>query len=197
VLASLGLPPDVRLVVAGSTHRGEEEPVLAAFRGAAETRPDLRLLLAPRHPERLDEVERLVLRVGLAPVRRSALPGAAHGVILLDTVGELARLYAAARVVFVGGSLIPHGGQNILEPAAHGRPVLHGPHMANFAQVRDLFRAAGAAREVRDVADLRRELEALLDEPARADAMGRAGRAIVDRNRGATRRTADLVGGLL
>jgi 3-deoxy-D-manno-octulosonic-acid transferase len=197
VRAALGLPPQVRLIVAGSTHRGEEEQVLTAFRGAASTRPDLRLLLAPRHPERLEEVERIVLRLGLTPVRRSALPGAPQGVIVLDTVGELARLYAPARAVFIGGSLIPHGGQNILEPAAHGRPVLHGPHMANFAEVRDLFRAAGAAREVRGAADLQRELEALLDDPARADAMGRAGRAIVDRNRGATRRTADLVGTLL
>jgi 3-deoxy-D-manno-octulosonic-acid transferase len=197
VKAGLGLSPEARLVVAGSTHRGEEEPVLAAFRGAAATRPDLRLLLAPRHPERLDEVERLVQRAGLSPVRRSALPGAPPDVIVLDTVGELARLYAAAEVVFIGGSLIPHGGQNILEPAAHGRPVLHGPHMANFAQVRDLFRDAGAAREVRDAAELRQALEALLDDPARAQAMGAAGRAIVDRNRGATRRTADLVGAYL
>jgi 3-deoxy-D-manno-octulosonic-acid transferase len=197
VKAGLGLSPEARLVVAGSTHRGEEEPVLAAFRGAAATRPELRLLLAPRHPERLDEVERLVQRAGLRPVRRSALAGAPPDVIVLDTVGELARLYAAAEVVFIGGSLIPHGGQNILEPAAHGRPVLHGPHMANFAQVRDLFRDAGAAREVRDAAELRRALEALLDDPARAQAMGGAGRAIVDRNRGATRRTADLVGAFL
>jgi len=108
-------------------------------------------------------------------------------------MGELSRLYAAASVVFVGGSLIPHGGQNILEPAAHGRPVIHGPHMANFAEMRDLFRAATAAVEVVDGAGLAVALASLLDDPAYADRMGQAGRAIVEAQRGATERTADLV----
>jgi 3-deoxy-D-manno-octulosonic-acid transferase len=186
--------------VAGSTHRGEEEQVLQAFCGARAGRPDVVLLLAPRHPERVEEVERLVARAGLACVRRTALPAARPtpgGVILLDTVGELARLYAAARAVFIGGSLIPHGGQNILEPAAHGRPVLHGPHMANFAEMRERFRVAGAAVEVTGPADLQRGLEALLDDVARAEQMGCAGRRIVEANRGATGRTADLVETLL
>jgi 3-deoxy-D-manno-octulosonic-acid transferase len=112
-------------------------------------------------------------------------------------MGELGRLYAAAAVVFVGGSLIPHGGQNILEPAAHGRPVIHGPHMGNFVEMRDLFRAAGAAIEVVDGSSLAEALQALLDDPARAERMGQAGRAIVEAQRGATQRTADLVGALL
>jgi 3-deoxy-D-manno-octulosonic-acid transferase len=187
-------------VTAGSTHRGEEEAVLAAFGGALASRPDLCLLLAPRHPERLEEVERLVRRAGRPVVRRSRLPGgglASGSVILLDTMGELARLYAAANVVFIGGSLIPHGGQNILEPAAVARPVIHGPHMGNFAQIRDAFCEAGAAVEVGDAAGLQRELEALLDDPERAARMGSAGRAIVETHRGATRRTADLVDELL
>jgi 3-deoxy-D-manno-octulosonic-acid transferase len=198
--ASLGLSPGQRLVVAGSTHRGEEDAVLEAFRGAAATRPDLCLLLAPRHPERLEEVERLLKRAGLAWLRRGQLPARSPdgvSVILLDTMGELSRLYAAAIVVFIGGSLIPHGGQNILEPAAHGRPVLHGPHMGNFAEMRDLFRSAGAALEVEDAIGLRRHLETLLDDPHQAEAMGKAGRGIVEAHRGATRRTADLVDALL
>jgi 3-deoxy-D-manno-octulosonic-acid transferase len=112
-------------------------------------------------------------------------------------MGELAKLYAAASLVFVGGSLIPHGGQNILEPAAYGRPVLHGPHMGNFAEMRDLFRTAKAALEVVDGRSLSEALRTLLDDPAEADRMGRAGRAIVETQRGATRRTADLVGALL
>jgi 3-deoxy-D-manno-octulosonic-acid transferase len=200
VRAGLGLSPEALLLVAGSTHRGEEEQVLQAFCGARAGRPDVVLLLAPRHPERVEEVERLVARAGLACVRRTALPAARPtpgGVILLDTVGELARLYAAARAVFIGGSLIPHGGQNILEPAAHGRPVLHGPHMANFAEMRERFRVAGAAVEVTGPADLQRGLEALLDDVARAEQMGCAGRRIVEANRGATGRTADLVETLL
>jgi 3-deoxy-D-manno-octulosonic-acid transferase len=186
--------------VAGSTHRGEDEPVLAAFREAAATRPDLCLLLAPRHPERVEEAVRLAQQAGLACLRRSALPGRpapTGGVIVLDTMGELARLYAAASVVFIGGSLIPHGGQNLLEAAACGRPVLHGPQMGNFAEMRDRFQAAGAAIEVADGPSLRRALEGLLDDRERAEAMGKAGRAIVEANRGATLRTADLVDGLL
>jgi 3-deoxy-D-manno-octulosonic-acid transferase len=112
-------------------------------------------------------------------------------------MGELARLYAVASVVFIGGSLIPHGGQNILEPAAYGRPVLHGPHMGNFSEMRDLFRTARAAIEVVDGRSLSEALQALLDDPAAADRMGQAGRMIVEAQRGATGRTADLVGALL
>ena len=197
---SLGLPAGRRLVVAGSTHRGEDEMVLEAFRTVAKSRPDLCLLLAPRHPERLEEVERLVGRAGLPCVRRScaeAEPPREGGVILLDTMGELAKLYAAAAVVFIGGSLIPHGGQNILEPAAHGRPVIHGPHMANFTEMRDRFREAGAAIQAEDATGLLRALEALLDDPAEAERMGEAGRGIVAAHRGATERTADLVDALL
>jgi 3-deoxy-D-manno-octulosonic-acid transferase len=197
---ALGLLPGQRLVAAGSTHRGEEDVILEAFRGASATRPDLCLLLAPRHPERLEEVEGQVRRAGLSWVRRSRLPAASAAgapVILLDTVGELARLYAAASVVFVGGSLIPHGGQNILEPAAYARPVLHGPHMGNFAEMRDLFQQAGAAIQVTDGRSLRRHLEALLDDPSTANRMGKAGREIVEAHRGATRRTADLTDALL
>ncbi len=197
---SLGLPAGRRLVVAGSTHRGEEEAMLEAFRTAAKSRPDLCLLVAPRHPERLEEVERLVARAGLPCVRRSraeAQPPEEGGAILLDTMGELARLYAAASVVFIGGSLIPHGGQNILEPAAHSRPVIHGPHMANFAEMRDRFRDAGAAIQVEDAAGLLRALEALLDDSQEAERMGKAGRSIVAAHRGATERTAGLVDALL
>jgi len=196
----LALPPACRLIVAGSIHRGEDEPVVEAFQTAAATRRDLCLLVAPRHPERLDEVERVVTRAGVPCVRRSRLPAEtprAGGAILLDTMGELGRLYAAASVVFIGGSLIPHGGQNLLEPAAFGRPVLHGPHMGNFAEMRDLFQAAGAAIQVADNRGLAAALQALLDDPARADRMGKAGRAIVEAQRGATARTADLVGALL
>lgn len=200
IRAGLALPADCQLVVAGSIHRGEDEPVIEAYQAAAGSRRNLCLLLAPRHPERLDEVERAARRMGLTCVRRSRLPGEPPrpgGAILLDTMGELARLYAAAAVVFIGGSLIPHGGQNILEPAAYGRAVVHGPHMGNFSEMRDLFRAAGAAIEVADGRGLTGALQALLDDPAKADRMGQEGRTIVEAHRGATQRTANLVSALL
>jgi 3-deoxy-D-manno-octulosonic-acid transferase len=200
IRAGLGLAPECRLVVAGSIHRGEDEPVIEAFRSAAASRRNLCLLMAPRHPERLEEVERLLAKAGVPCVRRSRLPATPAregGAILLDTMGELARLYAAASLVFVGGSLIPHGGQNILEPAAYGRPVLHGPHMGNFAEMRDRFQEARAAVQVSDTASLLRALETLLDDPTEAERMGKAGREIVAANRGATERTAALVDALL
>lgn len=198
--AALALTPNCRLIVAGSTHRGEEEALLDAFQQLRSSRAGVALLLAPRHPERLDEVERLVQRRGMACRRRSRLPGegpVADGVVLLDTMGELATLYSTAAAVFIGGSLIPHGGQNLLEPAAWSRPVIHGPHMGNFLEMRERFRSAGAAIEVADGPGLREALARLLDDPLLADRMGAAGRSIVEANRGATARTADLVEGLL
>ncbi len=200
VRQALGLAPAVPLLVGGSTHRGEEEAVLAAFDHARRAHPGVCLLLAPRHPERLDEVERLVRQGGFSCLRRSRLPAEPlppGAVILLDTMGELARLYAAASVVFIGGSLIPHGGQNILEPAAHARPVVHGPYMGNFLEMRALFREAGAAVEVSDGAALPAEVVHLLGDAALADRMGQAGKRIVESHRGATRRTAELVERLL
>jgi 3-deoxy-D-manno-octulosonic-acid transferase len=200
IRGGLALPADCRLVVAGSIHRGEDGPVIEAYKAAACTRQDLCLLLAPRHPERLDEVERVATRSGVPCVRRSRLPSEAPrpgGAILLDTMGELARLYSVASVVFIGGSLIPHGGQNILEPAAYGCPVIHGPHMGNFAEMRDLFQAAGAAVQVADGRALGEALQTLLDDPAMAGRMGQAGRRIVEAQRGATQRTAELVSALL
>jgi 3-deoxy-D-manno-octulosonic-acid transferase len=172
--------------VAGSTHRGEELPVLEAFAEARRAVPDLILLLAPRHPERLEEVEGLLARAGLPWIRRSRVPAErATAVILVDTMGELARLYAAGTVVFVGGSLVPIGGHNILEPASHARPVLFGPHMGNFAEMGRLFLDQGAGIQVRDT------------DPVAANRMGDAGRAIVDTHRGAGRRTVNLLEAVL
>ena len=198
VRTSLGLEAAQRLLIAGSTHPSEEEAVLSAFQGIVPGRR-LVLLIAPRHPERLDEVERMVRRAGLPCIRRTqaGLPCPDGGVLLLDTMGELSRLYAAAEIVFIGGSLIPHGGQNILEPAAYGRPVVHGPFMGNFAEIRERFAQAGAAREVADAAGLQQAFTELLNQPTLRERMGEAGRAIVLSQRGATARTADLVETLL
>jgi 3-deoxy-D-manno-octulosonic-acid transferase len=186
-LLHLGQAP---IVVAGSTHRGEEATVLDAFLAMRRVADGLRLVLAPRHPERLDEVEGLARSRGLAVVRRSRVgPGDEAPVILLDTMGELASLYAVADVIFVGGSLVPIGGHNVVEPALHAKAVVFGPHMTNFRDAAALLLRADAAVEVKDGTELAAALERLLtDAPAR-QALGRAAWSAVRAHQGACVRT--------
>jgi 3-deoxy-D-manno-octulosonic-acid transferase len=196
----LGLASSQRVWVAGSTHRGEDDAVLEAHAAARGDHPDLALVIAPRHPERVPEVLALVQARGWAAVRRSALPGARTGpraVVILDTVGELAELYAIADVVFVGGSLVPAGGHNMLEPAQVRKPALFGPHTANFREAAAALVAAGGGFVVRDAAELGGRLRHLLaSEPERQRA-GEAGHAAVVSRRGAVQRTLDLLRPLL
>jgi 3-deoxy-D-manno-octulosonic-acid transferase len=161
--------------------------------------PGTRLLIAPRHPERFGDVAALVEAAGFRAERRSALGSAPWegDVLLLDTLGELARVYALATVVFVGGSLVGAGGHNILEAAVAGKPILVGPHMENFQEIADEFEAEDGLRVVRSVEELGREVAGLLGDPARRAALGGAARAIVDRNRGALARTVDALAELL
>lgn len=191
----LGLTSGEPVWIAGSTHRGEDEAVLDAFATLRQRFPGLRLLLAPRHPDRVEDIERLAQERHLSAVRRSALPRAhaAGAVVILDTVGELANLYRVADVVFVGGSLVPTGGHNMLEPALRAKPVLFGPHTGNFRDSAELLLRADGARLVRDGAELERVVEALLADPSAARAMGERGfRAVVSRQ-GAVRATIDLI----
>jgi len=192
--------PPRPLWVAGSTVGGEEELVLKAFHRVRERVPQARLLLAPRHPERFSLVPRLIEQAGFRCLRRSALDPAAWSdgeVLLLDTLGELAQLYSLASVVFVGGSLVPSGGHNILEPAVAGKPVLVGPHMENFQEIADTFRAESAMVQVASADELGREVSSLmLDEPRRRG-LGERARDLIGRNRGAVRRTTDALAPLL
>ena len=184
------------VVVAGSTHAGEEEVLLRAFMSLRQEFPDLVLILAPRHPERLVAVEAAIGAIGLVAVRRTALartqdgPG---GIVLLDTVGELSTLYAIGSVAFVGGSLVPRGGHNLLEPALHGRPVLFGPYMENFADASELFLEGGAAVQVHNGEELTMQLSRLLHDPAARDRMGKAASKALARHRGACERTVALL----
>jgi 3-deoxy-D-manno-octulosonic-acid transferase len=173
--------------------------VLAAFGEVRARVPGTRLLIAPRHPERFAEVARLVEAAGYRPERRSTLgPAGWEGdVLVLDTLGELAGVYALANVVFVGGSLMPAGGHNILEAAVAGKPVIVGPHMENFQEIADEFQAEGALTIVVSSDELGREVAGLLGDPARRASRGQAARAIVDRNRGALARTVDALSELL
>lgn len=189
-----------RLWVAGSTMDGEEERVLDAFVQVRRTAPDVRLLLAPRHPERFASAVAAVEGRGLRCRRRTTLgtePWTEGDVLVLDTIGELAAVYTAAAVVFVGGSLVEAGGHNVLEPAAAGKPVVVGPHMENFREIADAFLAEGALVQVATGAELGAAVAALLSEPVRANAMGARARALVERHRGAMARTADALVSLL
>jgi 3-deoxy-D-manno-octulosonic-acid transferase len=183
------------LLVAGSTHLGEEAAVLDAYQVLRERFAHLGLLLAPRHPERASEVEDLVRGRGLRVVRRTGLVDSHEGdaVIVLDTVGELADLYALADVVFVGGSLVPTGGHNMLEPAQQRKPVLFGPHTGNFRDAAELLRSVGAAVVVRNSPELVRETERLLKDPELRQAMGEAGFAAVASRQGAVAGTMTLI----
>lgn len=198
--ASVGIPEAAPVLVAGSTHRGEEEAAVAALSALHGFAPDARLILAVRHPDRLREAEVLVAGAGLASGRWSARPfppGFQPPVILVDTVGELGRLYALGTVVFVGGSLVPVGGHNILEPAQHACPILFGPHMANFSEMAAAFLAEGAAVQVQDAAGLTAAVLALLRDPAAAKRLGEAAAALLERHRGATVRAVAALEALL
>jgi len=178
------------VLVAGSTSKGEEEAVIRAFnRVRTTTTPGSALLiLAARHPERFSEVERLCQREGLSTIRRSDLPidkEPRADAVILDTIGELAQLYQIATAVFVGGSLVPLGGHNILEPAVHGKPIVFGPHMENFAEIAGAFLANGAAVQVRTARELEDVVVELMADPVRRARLGAAARALVDANRGA------------
>jgi 3-deoxy-D-manno-octulosonic-acid transferase len=191
----LGLRAGDRLWIAGSTHRGEEAIVLDAFLGARARCPGLGLLVAPRHPERAAEVEELIRARGLAAARRSRLPRdlAPGAVVILDTVGELAQLYALAEVVFVGGSLVPVGGHNVLEPAMRGKPVLFGPHTSNFREGAELLQRSGGGLVVKDGPSLERELGRLLEDAELARRTGLAAREAFAGRQGAVSATLDLV----
>jgi len=193
VLRFFRIAPERTVIVAGSTLKGEEEPVIRAFnRLRASAAPGALLVIAPRHPERFADVERLCRQEGLSTVRRSDLPIDSEpraDAVVVDTIGELAQLYQLATAVFVGGSLVPAGGHNILEPAVFGKPIVVGPHMDNFAEIADSFLTAGAAVQVQTGAELEEALLSLAGDPVRRAKLGAAARALVEANRGAKERT--------
>ena len=173
----------------------EDDAVIAAFRSLAAGRPGLLLMLAPRRPERFDEVASKL--DGLSFVRRARLTDSSRldlpGVLLVDTIGELSSLFAVADVVFMGGTLPHRGGHNILEPAFHSRAVIAGPHMENFAAIAEEFTAAGALVRIKDGGELASAVADLLDHPERRREIGERAFQLAQNRRGATRRAADEI----
>lgn len=163
----------------------EDDVVIEAFLRIKANHPNLSLVLAPRKPERFDEVAHKLERAGIGFVRRSALGGRA-AVLLLDSVGELARLFPYADVVFMGGTLADRGGHNVLEPAAAGKPIIVGPHLENFAEIASHFHSAGALVEISAANELAPAVELLLSDPARRTALGNKAAEAAAAHRGAT-----------
>ncbi len=185
--------------VAGSTHGGEEEQLLDAHAALLAELEDALLVLVPRHPQRFDGVSSLLARRGVRFDRRSLADAVRpeSQVLLVDTVGELAALYAAADVAFVGGSLVPVGGHNLLEPAALGVPVITGPYNANSREIARLLVETGGAMEVADAAGLSAALRRLFADPALRQRMGARGREFVEAHRGSVERLIELIDPLL
>jgi len=203
----LGLNPKEKLLVMGSTHPGEEEIILNVYQGLNKEFPDLRLLIAPRHPERAKDIEKIVIKYGLNLVRVSQLaslpvcqlnrPTGQQAnrptVFILDTIGQLMNYYAISDIVFVGGSLVKKGGHNILEPASLGRPVLFGPHMFNFRDIAELFLKNQAAILVHNQKELREKIKDLLSNPSLATQFCQRAQELILGNQGATQKNVGLI----
>jgi 3-deoxy-D-manno-octulosonic-acid transferase len=193
------LQPATAVVVCGSTAEGEEPIISRTFCAVLEKHPRTVLILAPRRPERFDAVADLLVASGLKFWRRSQLAGSeslSGGVVLLDTIGELAALYSLAAVAFVGGSLVPRGGHNILEPAQYGVATLVGSHTENFRDIIGIFERAGAVRRI-SPEGFAGELLRLLDDSNARQKLGQRAVEVVRQQRGASERALDALEKLL
>jgi 3-deoxy-D-manno-octulosonic-acid transferase len=193
------IPQNSPVIVCGSTAEGEEGLVLEAFKQVQRQFPAAVMILAPRHPERFDKVTNLIASLDIAFLRRSSWTAAcpvSGGVFLLDSVGELASVYALADIAFVGGSLVPVGGHNILEPAQYGAAIIVGPHTFNFREIVSIFQSGNALR-VAGAEQLPRALLELLSNPEERKRLGRRARELFTQYAGATQRTVQALRPLL
>ena len=194
---ALGISGVGPVIVAGSTHAGEEEEVLAAFKKLRGDFPDLKLIIAPRHPERFAEVASLIRKSGFNCARRSAPAGKPEQVVLLDTVGELMMVYSFATVAVVGGSIAPGiGGHNLLEPAYYGKPVVYGGNLTTYLEMAEMLEAAGGGVRA-GRGELYGALAKLLGDRTLREDMGERARALVEANRGAAEKSVAVIEGHL
>ena len=201
-LSSAGRSP---VIIAASTMPGEEELILPAWKRVRDRHARALMVLAPRHPARFDAVAQLLASRKIDFTRRTGLPSdeaamaalTSPEVLILDTIGELAGILELADIVFIGGSLVPTGGHNLLEPAYWGKSIVFGPHMENFADIAQLFLEAGAATQVQDDQDLARMLLELLDDEPRRRELGERARQTTERESGATQRILAIINNAL
>jgi 3-deoxy-D-manno-octulosonic-acid transferase len=203
IRAHLGLQDTDQLLVAGSTHPGEEEILVECYLALVARCPSAVLLLAPRHIERAESVVAMIRTRGLAVQRRSTigqagvLRSAGPRVVVLDSRGELAAIYREAVVAFVGGTLVPIGGHNLLEPAQWAKPVLFGLYTDHCAEIADLLIQAGGGRRVLQGEDLTQQVMTLFSDDEEREQMGRSARQVVEQNQGALQRTLEAIERLL
>lgn len=200
VLRYFRVPASRPVIVAGSTMRGEETAVLRAFRRVRASAPTTLLVLAPRNPERFGEAEQLARAEGWKVAKRSDLAVDAEprvDVVILDTIGELATIYQIGTIVFVGGSLVPTGGHNVLEPAVFGKPIVFGPHMQNFLEIAEAFVSNAAGVQLGGDQELDEAFVSLMGDPVRRARLGAAARALVEANRGANEKSITVLSALL
>jgi 3-deoxy-D-manno-octulosonic-acid transferase len=198
---ALGLRGNETVFIAGSTHSGEDEILLSLFKDLEPAHSRLVLILAPRHLDRLGDVERILQRENIPWTRRSSLPGSLPApdsgkkpyVILLDTMGELMKIYRLGTLVFIGGSLVPVGGHNPLEPLFFKKCVLFGPHMFNFLEISRLLTEREGAIQVQGKEDLVLQVKRLLDDEGARNKAGEKGYQILQENQGATERIFDEI----
>jgi len=195
LLSSLGFDPEDTIWVAGSTHPGEDEIMLKVHKRLHASFPSLRLILAPRKIEQSDEILKKAQDMDLKATLKSELPevGGYHDVLVLNTIGELGRIYGLSEVSFVGGSLVPFGGHNLLEPASFGCPVVFGYHTHNFVLMSELLVEAGGGRRVQDGEELYEELNKLLADFEMRHRMGTQAKEFVEKNKGALDRAMSYI----
>ena len=191
---------DDLVLIGGSTHAGEEEILIRVFERLNKTCPNLKLILAPRHVERTREVSRLIEKTGFVPVLKTEVERSRYKwqntnkeIILINTVGDLEMVYSLSNFVFVGKSLVPSGGQNMMEPAGLGKPVIFGPHTFNFKEEADLLLKNSAAKIVKTENELFKTVEFLIRDPDAAKQMGLKAQKVVNEKRGATDRNIEII----
>ncbi len=196
---SLNIKDGDEIFLAGSTHRGEDEEIIKAYLEILKEVKNTILIIAPRHLDRLSEIEGLLQKYSLAFVRKTEIKidikgeGRVRGVILLDTIGELSTLYCIASIVFVGGSLVPVGGHNILEPALYKKPILFGHHMHNFREIAEEFKNRNACVEIKNTDEMSKEIIHILKNPEIGEELGERGFSVILENKGALERSVALI----